>query len=44
MIKLAHNTIDNDDYKNDFFLKKRKYLNQSKVTKKFEKNFQDLLS
>lgn len=40
MIKLAHNTIDNDDYKKMIsFLKKRKYLNQSKVTKKFEKNF-----
>ena len=38
--KLAADTIDNEDYLNMInFLKKRKYLNQSKVTKKFEKNF-----
>ena len=43
--KLAHNTIDNKDY--DIlinFLKKRKYLNQSKVTKIFEQKFSDFLS
>lgn len=40
MIKLADNTIDNNDYdKMISFLKKRNYLNQSKITKKFEKNF-----
>jgi len=42
--KLAHNTIDNKDY--DIlinFLKKRKYLNQSKVTKLFEKKFSNFL-
>ena len=34
MIKLAHNTIDNDDYKKMIsFLKKRKYLHQAKITK-----------
>ena len=42
--KLAHNTVDNKGY--DIlinFLKKRKYLNQSKVTKTFEKKFSDFL-
>lgn len=40
MIKLAHNTIDKKDYKVLIkFLKKNSYLNQSKITKKFEKNF-----
>ena len=40
MIKLAHNTIENKDYEILInFLKKRSYLNQSKVTKQFEKNF-----
>lgn len=42
--KLAHDTIDNKDYINMInFLKKRKYLNQSKVTKKFEQNFSKFL-
>ena len=42
--KLADNTIDNKDYdKMISFLKQRKYLNQSKVTKKFEKNFSNFL-
>ena len=43
--KLAHNTVDNKDY--DIlinFLKKRRYLNQSKVTKTFEKKFSDFLA
>jgi len=40
MIKLAHNTIEDKDYKILInFLKKKSYLNQSKVTKQFEKNF-----
>jgi len=42
--KLAHNTVDNKGY--DIlinFLKKRRYLNQSKVTKTFEKKFSDFL-
>ena len=40
MIKLAHNTIENKDYEILInFLKKKSYLNQSKVTKQFEKNF-----
>ena len=40
MIKLAHNTIQDKDYEILInFLKKRSYLNQSKVTKQFEKNF-----
>ena len=40
MIKLAHNTIDQKDYKVLIrFLQKNSYLNQSKVTKKFEKQF-----
>ena len=40
MIKLAHNTIENRDYELMIkFLKKRSYLNQSKITKKFEENF-----
>ena len=42
--KLADNTIDNKDYdKMISFLKQRKYLNQSNVTKKFEKNFSSFL-
>ncbi|MBI29389.1 MAG: aminotransferase DegT [Pelagibacteraceae bacterium] len=42
--KLAHNTIDNKDYRKMInFLKERKYLNQSKITKKFEKNFSNFL-
>ena len=40
MIKLAHNTIDKDDYKVLIkFLQKHSYLNQSKETKKFENKF-----
>ena len=42
--KLAHNTIDDKEY--DIlinFLKKRKYLNQSKVTKLFEQKFSNFL-
>jgi len=42
--KLAHNTVDNKDY--DIlinFLKKRKYLNQSKITKLFEQKFSNFL-
>ena len=40
MIKLAHNTIEDRDYELMIkFLKKRSYLNQSKITKKFEENF-----
>ena len=40
MIKLAHNTIDNKDYKVLIkFLQKKSYLNQSKITKKFEEKF-----
>ena len=42
--KLAHNTVDNKDYEVMInFLKKRKYLNQSKVTKNFEKKFSNYL-
>ncbi len=42
--KLADNTIDNRDYlKMINFLKKRSYLNQSIITKKFEKNFSSFL-
>ena len=42
--KLAENTIDNKDYEVLInFLKKRKYLNQSKVTKTFEKKFSNFL-
>ena len=42
--KLADNTIDNKDYdKMISSLKQRKYLNQSKVTKKSEKNFSNFL-
>ena len=42
--KLAENTIDNKDYEVLIsFLKKRKYLNQSKVTKTFEKKFSHFL-
>ena len=42
--KLAHNTIDNKDYvKMIHFLKSRKYLTQSKITKKFEDNFSKFL-
>ena len=41
MIKLAHiYTIDKDDYKVLIkFLQKYSYLNQSKITRKFEDNF-----
>lgn len=40
MIKLAHNTIDKKDYRILIkFLQKNSYLNQSVITKKFEKNF-----
>ena len=43
--KLAHDTIDNKDYlKMINFLKERKYLNQSKITRKFEKNFSKFLN
>jgi len=42
--KLAENTIDNKDYEVLInFLKKRKHLNQSKVTKIFEKKFSNFL-
>ena len=42
--KLAEDTIDNNDYKKMInFLKKRKYLNQSIYTKKFEKKFSNFL-
>ena len=42
--KLADDTIDNKDYQNMInFLKKRHHLNQSKITKKFEKNFSKYL-
>ena len=38
--KLAYQTIDKKDYRNmSSFLKKVKHLTQSKITKKFEKNF-----
>jgi hypothetical protein len=37
--KLAHNTIDNDDYKILIkFLENRKTLTQSKYVNKFQKN------
>ena len=39
MIKLAHNTIENRDYELMIKFLKRSYLNQSKITKKFEENF-----
>ena len=40
LYKLAHNTIDDKDYKEMIdLLKKKKYLNQSKVTKNFEAKF-----
>lgn len=43
-IKLAEDTLDKKDYLNMInFLRKKKYLNQSKVTKKFEKNFSSFL-
>lgn len=42
--KLAHDTIDSEDYINMInFLKKRKFLTQSKVTRKFEQNFSKFL-
>ena len=42
--KLAQNTIDNKDYlKMSEFLRERKHLTQSIVTKKFEKNFSNFL-
>ena len=44
LYKLADNTIDHKDYKIMIeFLKKRKYLNQSKVTQLFEKKFSNFL-
>ena len=40
MIKLAHKTIDNKDLNVLIkFLKDKRYLNQSKITKKFEDKF-----
>jgi CDP-6-deoxy-D-xylo-4-hexulose-3-dehydrase len=42
--KLAYNTIDDQDYNKMIdFLRKRKYLNQSKVTKSFENKFSKFL-
>jgi CDP-6-deoxy-D-xylo-4-hexulose-3-dehydrase len=42
--KLAEDTIDNKDYVSMInFLRKRKYLNQSIYTKKFEKKFSNFL-
>lgn len=42
--KLAHNTIGESEYKSMInFLKKRKYLNQSKITDNFQKNFSKFL-
>ena len=42
--KLAHDTIDKNDYLRMIkFLKERNYLNQSKITRKFEKNFSNFL-
>ena len=42
--KLAHNTIEDKDYEVLInFLKKRKYLNQSKVTREFEQKFSSFL-
>lgn len=44
LLKLADNTIDKKDYSVMIdFLKKRRYLNQSTVTKKFEKKFSNFL-
>ena len=44
-LKLADNTIDQKDYKVMIdFLKRRKYLNQSKVTRKFEQNFSKFIN
>ena len=41
LLKLADNTIDKKDYSVMIdFLKKRRYLNQSTVTKNLKKNFQ----
>lgn len=41
--KLAENTIDDKDFiKMIDFLKKRKFLTQGKITKKFEKNFSSM--
>ena len=43
--KLADNTIDNKDYKKMInFLKERKYLNQSKLTHKFQEKFSKFLN
>jgi len=43
--KLAENTIDDKDYEVLInFLKNRKYLNQSKITKVFEQKFSDFLN
>ena len=43
--KLADSTIDKKDYTNMIgFLKERKYLNQSKVTKQFEEKFSNFLN
>ncbi len=42
--KLAYNTIGESEYKSMIsFLKQRKYLNQSKITDKFQKNFSKFL-
>ena len=42
--KLAYQTIDKKDYRNmSSFLKKGKHLTQSKITKKFEKNFSQFI-
>ena len=42
---LAYQTLDNKDYLNMIsFLKKRKTLTQSSVTKKFQKNFSNFLN
>ena len=44
-LKLADNTIDQKDYKVMIdFLKRRKYLNQSKVTRKFEQSFSKFIN
>ena len=43
--KLAENTVDDKDYEVLInFLKNRKYLNQSKITKVFEQKFSDFLN
>ena len=43
-IKLASDTIDNNDYKVLIkFLQNKSYLNQSKVTKIFENKFSNLI-